>query len=548
MNETFDKECSPLLLNASKAARLLGVGRSTFYELLSERQIGPEPVTLGSRSFWERGALEAWVEAGCPSREQWLSEEIEQGVRAMRIWKPTYRSKKTGQLKHVAKHWVQLKDHKGKVVRFPASENKEMAEIIGRKIQRLACHRAAVEPPDVDLIKWIEQIPERLRSRLVEADLIEKHRAESVKSLHDHLDDFKQSLSDKGNTRQQVNQVVSRVKTIINNSGFKTWSDVTPSAVQRCLANLRDNGKGISAQTSNFYLPAIKQFEKWLLADRRIQETRIEYLKGLNVRTDRRHDRRSLEPDELRRLLEVTNRATKRYGMTGPERALLYRFAAESGLRANEIRSLEVGSFDFENMVVNVTAGYSKRRQEDGVPIRTDTADILKQHFANKHPKTKAFGGTYKQLTKRTSDMIKTDLADAGIDYVDDAGRYADFHSLRHSTGSLLAAAGVHPKTAQTILRHSKVDLTLSRYTHTFRGQASEAVAKLPDLSLPSREKQKETKTGTDDVDFTRSDLPLYLPTEGPKRSISQTNMDRIGHDRTVHGSNSGGRKSGFKG
>jgi site-specific recombinase XerD len=51
--------------------------------------------------------------------------------------------------------------------------------------------------------------------------------------------------------------------------------------------------------------------------------------------------------------------------------------------------------------------------------------------------------------------MLKEDLAAANIPYVDSAGRYADFHSLRHSTGSLLVAAGVHPKVIQSIMRHS---------------------------------------------------------------------------------------------
>jgi len=73
--------------------------------------------------------------------------------------------------------------------------------------------------------------------------------------------------------------------------------------------------------------------------------------------------------------------------------------------------------------------------------------------------------------------MLKTDLADAGIPYVDDAGRYVDFHALRHSTGSLLAAIGAHPKVVQSIMRHSDINLTMSRYTHVLRGQESEAIA-----------------------------------------------------------------------
>ena len=86
----------------------------------------------------------------------------------------------------------------------------------------------------------------------------------------------------------------------------------------------------------------------------------------------------------------------------------------------------------------------------------------------------------------------------AGILYVDDSGRYADFHSLRHSTGSLLAASGVHPKIIQSIMRHSDINLTMSRYTHIFRGQESEAVAKLPNLGLPSEEKQNAIAMGTE--------------------------------------------------
>ena len=148
-----------------------------------------------------------------------------------------------------------------------------------------------------------------------------------------------------------------------------------------------------------------------MVQNRRATESPLAHLKGLNVRTDRRHDRRALEPDEMRRLLEATAKAPKRFGMSGYERSLLYRFAAESGLRANEIRSLTVGSFDFAKMTVSVRAGYSKRRRQDTTPLRPDTTAELREYFKNKHPKAKAFGGTCKRLTKRTSYMIKADLA-----------------------------------------------------------------------------------------------------------------------------------------
>ena len=118
--------------------------------------------------------------------------------------------------------------------------------------------------------------------------------------------------------------------------------------------------------------------------------------------------------------------------------------------------------------------------------LRQETAEELKEFFSDKLPSVKAFGGTCKQLTGRTSDMIKADLTETvikdksgktireAIPYIDDAGRYADFHSIRHTTGSLLAATGTHPKVAQSIMRHRDINLTMSRYTHTLAGQSAE--------------------------------------------------------------------------
>ena len=52
------------------------------------------------------------------------------------------------------------------------------------------------------------------------------------------------------------------------------------------------------------------------------------------------------------------------------------------------------------------------------------------------------------------------------LTFRDEAGRVFDFHSLRHQYVSNLAAAGIHPKIAQTLARHSTITLTMDRYTH----------------------------------------------------------------------------------
>jgi hypothetical protein len=75
--------------------------------------------------------------------------------------------------------------------------------------------------------------------------------------------------------------------------------------------------------------------------------------------------------------------------------------------------------------------------------------------------------------------------------YRQDVGHYADFHSLRHTTRNLPAASGVHPKIAQEIMRHSDINVTMNHYTHTLRGQETEAIHKLPDYDFRRKGKRR---------------------------------------------------------
>jgi hypothetical protein len=60
---------------------------------------------------------------------------------------------------------------------------------------------------------------------------------------------------------------------------------------------------------------------------------------------------------------------------------------------------------------------------------------------AGRLPHVKAYGGRYKRLTDKTAKMLRADLENAGIHYVDD-GLFFDFNAQRHLTGTLLAASG----------------------------------------------------------------------------------------------------------
>jgi integrase len=412
----------------------------------------------------------------------------------MRIYKISYKDK-SGESHEVAKWWLELRDHKNIVRRFPGFIDKGATESLGKQIKRLIECRASSEPIDPALSRWLERVPGKLRMRFAKIGLIDEARAFGGKPLSEHLDSFCDSLKSKSRSNEYVDLMLSRIKAIFDGCKFIHWGDISAARIGVYLDGLEQSKK-----TRNDYQKSIKQFCRWMVSQRRASESPLEHFDCVHVKAeDIKHKRRALEPDEARRLLEAAAAGPESFGMSGPERSLLYRLAIETGLRANELRSLHVESFDFEQLTVKVESQDTKNRQEALLPLRADTAANLRQFFTGKLPGVKAFGGRYKQLSDKTHLFIKADLEAAGIAYVDESGRYADFHSLRHTCGTFLAAAGVHPKTAQTIMRHSDINLTMSRYTHTLTGQESQAVESLTDLSQPSRQAQQAKATGTDD-------------------------------------------------
>ncbi|MEX0704382.1 MAG: site-specific integrase [Planctomycetales bacterium] len=191
---------------------------------------------------------------------------------------------------------------------------------------------------------------------------------------------------------------------------------------------------------------------------------------------------------------------------------MLYRVAAFTGLRANELASLAESSFDLRSdpPTVTVEAGYSKRRRKDVLPLHADLAGSLATWFADRR------GGEGRDLSlwpgswmTKAADMLRVDLEAARAAWLDEcgddrearqarertdfmrpedeAGRVLDFHALRHSFVSHLASAGVHPKTAQELARHATITLTMDRYAHLAQADLAGALNTLPKLGNGGR-------------------------------------------------------------
>ncbi len=461
----------------------------------------------------------------------------------MRIYKPTYTDRK-GQTKNAAKWYVEFR-HLDVVHRVPAFKDKQASALLGGKIERLIACKDNGDPPTADLLVWIRDMPAALRTRLGELGLIDDRRMSTTRPLAEHLTDFEAAIRARGTTEGHAKLTTLRVRTLFERCGFKSFADITGSVVQRKLKELRDakvkplsgtegaftragkkkhekgqyDHRAITLQTSNYYLGAAKQFCRWMVRERRALESPLEHVQPLNARVDARLGRRALTVEEQRKLIAATEAGPVRFDMTGPERAMLYQLALETGLRAGELRSLRRDSFrlDQHPPTVTVAAAYSKRRRTDTLYLKVDTAKALERFLRSLLPAAQVFRMPH---PIHLVEMLREDLV--APDIKDNEEGVIDFHALRHSFITTLVRAGVDPRTVQALARHSTITLTMDRYCHSGRTDQASATERLPNLSAAQLTQLRPTGTEGEKASRTPRQSPSSTGVRTSMRSATR--------------------------
>jgi integrase len=260
---------------------------------------------------------------------------------------------------------------------------------------------------------------------------------------------------------------------------------------------------GASVQTSNYYLSHLKSFCRWLKG--KLPRNPVEDVEPGNAAVDRRHDRRELTADELRKVLDAARQSEATFrGLTGDDRFHLYATACATGFRASALASLTPERFDLDphGPVVTCAARDAKNRKTKVQPLPPDVADLLRAYLKGRPSRRPIWGGTWAR-DHRGSEMLRLDLAAAGVPYVvegPDGPLFADFHALRHTYLTLGGRAGIDLRTLQELAGHSKPELT-TRYSHRRVYDLATAVEKLPNF-LPAGQERPAPEalaaTGTD--------------------------------------------------
>ena len=367
---------------------------------------------------------------------------------------------KNGELKTAAKWYADFVDANGIRRKKPLARNKESALVL------LA-----------ELVKKVDR---------AKAGLTDKFEDWRKVPMAKHLADWKRSLEAQG-LADGGELTTRRAERLVVDAKVVFLGDLIPSVLVEALTRLA-KADGLSAQTYNHYLGALKQLVRWLERDGRIEANPLRHLKGKGLKSNLVHERRVYTIDELNWLYRETQSGKTVVGVSGGDRVWLYKLAVVTALRAKELWSLTPQSFC--GGFVTIQAGDAKNRKEDALPIPKALSEALMDWVATK-PKGKqifgAFGRPLKSGRVDTSlfskalkrDMLRARqawLADGGdpesdfLLWEDSQGRFLDFHSKRATGITMLAEAGANPKTVQAFARHSTITLTMDRYCKAPKG------------------------------------------------------------------------------
>ena len=278
-------------------------------------------------------------------------------------------------------------------------------------------------------------------------------RDAEAKTIQSHAEDYLSDLKARGRDGRKgkgAKQIRSRLERLIRECGWSSLSEITSDSFTRWRAGLQS----MSSRTKNHYLAEAKTFVGWMILQGRMTINPLATVAKVD-QTIKTRVRRALTNEELASLFKHSPHY----------RRVPYLMSARTGLRYGELSELVWGDvvLDGEKSHVLVRASISKNKKDARIPLITELEQLLSDF---KPEGAKPMDRVFKDGVPRCV-TLKKDLKAADIPYVDESGRYADFHALRYTFNTWLQTNGVPPRMAQELMRHSDRRLTDQVYLDT---------------------------------------------------------------------------------
>ena len=341
-------------------------------------------------------------------------------------------------------------------------------------------------------------------------------------TIAEHIAAYLSSLRNLGREEAYVLQVDAAIRRVVEAAELNTLRDLDVVRVADAIDGLQkaprgfsrgeasdDDEEGVSRRTKTTIAARLRGFARWLVKAQRLRHDPLAALAFSSTRNDDAgRVRRSLTREEAARLLDAAERRPEnelrlvRVGKhkgeerarvrekslaharhLGLQRRTIYLLVLWTGLRRSEIEKLQWGdlALDGARPAIQLRASATKSRRADRLPVHAELkAALVRWREAvgkpAKDPKACVFTGT------PSMKAFKADLAQAGIAYEVAGKGVVDFHALRKTYSTLLAAAQVPQRIRQAAMRHADPRLTETTYMDEEVLPVFEHVSALPPL------------------------------------------------------------------
>jgi integrase len=289
-----------------------------------------------------------------------------------------------------------------------------------------------------------------------------KQREAVRRPLLEHVETFIAERSAVGRDEKYVRELKKKLLVLAAEVPWTYLTDITPES----FCSWRRKQKK-SPKTLNEYLSAIGALLNRL--EPVIGPNPLRFVERMQTAVEPKRKRRAFSVDELRRLIAA-----------GGERGMIYLVAASTGIRRGELRSLE-----WRDVVLDVARPFIFVRKSIAKNHK-DAQQLVPEYVARELEKVRPIDfGTNERVFKRgmpDMDTFRRDLAAAGIQYIDNQGRFADFHALRMTYSTLVALVEASERIRMELNRHSDPRLTAHTYTDVGMLPLWAAISRLPVL------------------------------------------------------------------
>jgi integrase len=316
-----------------------------------------------------------------------------------------------------------------------------------------------------------------------EVGLGDPFRAHRGRPIGEHVVDFVAAIGSRNRTGKHLETMRARVTSALAAMGVRTLPDLELGRAEVFLGGLLE--QKAAPKTRDHYASTLRQFGAWLVDTERWGRNPFQRLRRVSKPADAVVERQALTAQQLQRLMTAAERRPvenyreahpearqelcQQMGRRGRWRAVLYLFAATTGLRRAECAALRWADLQLgENPMVTPRASTTKSRRLEPLPLVGALASRLRRY---RRERGQAIGKKQAgamdpvfEVPRWITEQIRKDASHAGLLHVDEHGRRLDFHSLRATAATMMARSGVPLQLARRLMRHSSPAMTARHY------------------------------------------------------------------------------------